>query len=281
MSQEQPLQSPALAGRRKIPIGLDQLKRAPALTVIGLTELICLGGAALILLITIFAYFYFYLPSHSRLKALQDERQLLQTQLRSSESLYKENTTTSQAVEQMTASVKDFESNWLALPGPGRLSLYSELNNLIRANGLRNTAGPSYSPLEPVGTKPQLQPTAGSENQTNAKWQTIYPGIAVSVTVEGPYQSVRHFVRDVETSRHFLIINAVELERVTQSGADQAQPAPIPTPRTLAAPPRGGRVTEPVVTPLAGGRGGLVSLRLDLATYFQRPETKSAAEPSK
>src|ERR1700730_5118982 len=255
MSQEQPLQSPALTGRRKIPIRFDQLKRAPALTVIGLTELICLGGAALILLITIFAYFYFYLPSHSRLKTLQDERQLLQTQLRSSESLYKENTTTSQAVEQMTASVKDFESNWLALPGPGRLSLYSELNNLIRANGLRNTAGPSYSPLDPLGSKSQVQPTASAEKQSNAKWQTIYPGIAVSVTVEGPYQSVRHLVRDIETSRHFLIINSVELERVTQSGADQVQTAPIPTPRTLAVPPRGGRVAEPVVTPPAGGRG--------------------------
>lgn len=280
MSQEQPLQSPALAGPRKIPVRFDQLKRAPALTVIGLTELICLGGAALILLITIFAYFYFYLPSHSRLKALQDERQLLQTQLRSSESLYKQNTTTSEAVDQMTASVKDFESNWLAMPGPGRLSLYSELNNLIRSNGLRNTAGPSYSPLEPVGTKSQVQ-AAGSEKQTNAKWQTIYPGIAVSVTVEGPYQSVRHFVRDIETSRHFLIINAVELERVTQSGADQALPAPIPTPRTSAVSPRAGKVTEPVVTPPAGDRGAQVSLRLDLATYFQRPETKSAAEPSK
>jgi Type II secretion system (T2SS), protein M subtype b len=281
MSQEQPLQSPALAGRRKIPIRFDQLKRAPALTVIGLTELICLGGAALILLITLFAYFYFYLPSHSRLKGLQDERQLLQTQLRSSESLYKQNTTTSQSVDQMSASVRDFEDNWLAAPGPGRLSLYSELNNLIRTNGLRNTAGPSYSPLEPIGTKSQAQPTAGSEKQSNAKWQSIYPGVAVSVTVEGSYQSVRHFVRDIETSRHFLIINAVELERVTQSGADQAMPAPIPTPRTLAAPPRGGRVTEPAVTPPAGGRGGQVSLRLDLAIYFQRPETKSVAEPSK
>jgi Tfp pilus assembly protein PilO len=280
MSQEQPLQSPALAGRRKIPIRFDQLKRAPALTVIGLTELICLGGAALILLITVFAYFYFYLPSHSRLKALQDERQLLQTQLRSSESLYKQTKTTSEAVDQMTASVKDFESNWLAVPGPGRLSLYSELNNLIRANGLRNTAGPSYAALEPAGTKSQVQP-AGSEQQSNAKWQAVYPGIAVSVTVEGPYQSVRHFVRDIETSRHFLIINAVELESATQSGADQALPAPIPTPRTSAVPPRGGRVTEPVVTPPAGGRGGLVSLRLDLTTYFQRPETKSVAEPSK
>ena len=167
------------------------------------------------------------------------------------------------------------------LSGPGRLSLYVELNNLIRSNGLRNTAGPSYSPLEPVGSKSQVQPTASAEKQSNAKWQTIYPGIAVSVTVEGPYQSVRHFVRDIETSRYFLIINAVELEAVTQSGVDQAPTAPIPPARTLAQPPRGGRTIPPVVTPPVVGLGALVSLRLDLATYFQRAETRSADEPPK
>jgi hypothetical protein len=281
MSQEQPMQSPTLAERRKIPIRFDQLKRAPALTVLGLPELIGLAGAALLALITIFAYFYFYLPAHSRLASAQVERDRLQTQLRASKSLFEENTSTSESVDQRIASVKDFEGNWLAVSGTGRLALYAELNNLIRSNGLRNTAGPSYAPLEPVGTKTQIQPTASAEKQSNAKWQTIYPGIAVSVTVEGPYQSVRHFVRDIETSRHFLIINAVELERVTQSGVDQALAAPLPTPRSLAVPPRGGKATTEIVTPPAGGRGSLVSLRLDMAIYFQRPETKSADESSK
>jgi hypothetical protein len=281
MSQEQPLHGSALAERRKIPIRLDRLKRAPALTVIGLPELIGLAGAALLALITIFAYFSFYLPAHSRLASAQLERDRLQTQLRASESLLKESITNSESVDQRIASVKDFEGNWLAVSGPGRLSLYTELNNLIRNNGLRNTAGPSYSPLDPVGSKSQIQPTASAEKQSNSKWQTIYPGIAVSVTVEGPYQSVRHFVRDIETSRHFLIINAIELEGVTQSGADQALAAPIPAARTLAVPPRAGRTAPPVVTAPVVGRGALVSLRIDLATYFQRPETKSVDEPSK
>jgi Type II secretion system (T2SS), protein M subtype b len=281
MSQQQQLHGPALAERRKIPIRLERLKRAPALTVIGLPELIGLAGAALLALITIFAYFFFYLPAHSRLASAQLERDRLQTQLRLSEALLKENTTTSESVDQRIASVKDFEGNWLAVSGPGRLSLYAELNNLIRSNGLRNTAGPSYSPLEPVGSKSQVQPTASAEKQSNAKWQTIYPGIAVSVTVEGPYQSVRHFVRDIETSRHFLIINAVELEGVTQSGVDQALEAPIPPARTQAQPLRAGRTAPPIVTPPVIGRGALVSLRLDLATYFQRPETRSPDEPAK
>ena len=143
------------------------------------------------------------------------------------------------------------------------------LNNLIKSNGLRNTAGPTYAPLDPVGTKQQAQLTVTAERQSNAKWQSIYPGIAVSVTVEGPYQNVRHFVRDIEMSRQFLIINAVELERVTQSGVALDQPLSSPlTPTTRGAVgPR----------PTAGGSGTLVSLRVDLATYFRRAETTTTA----
>ena len=273
MSQERPMQGPALARRRQIPIRFDQLRRAPALSVIGLPELIGFAGAVLLALITIFAYLYFYVPAHSRLTSTEMDRNRLQAQLRTSDVQLKEDTSARETVDKINASIEDFESNWLVGSASGRMSLYAVLNNLIRSNGLRNTAGPSYSPLEPVGTKSQVQPAASAEKQSNAKWQTIYPGIAVSVTVEGPYQNVRHFVRDIETSRQFLIINAVELESVTQTGASQDQPAA----RTAPVPPRGGgRVTEPTNTPVAGGRGTLVSLRLDMATYFQRPEVKSA-----
>src|SRR5450759_3413802 len=109
MSQEQPLQGPAVAGRRQIPIRFDQLKRAPGLSVIGLPELIGLAGAALLALITVFAYFYFYLPAHSSLTSSQQERDRLQAQLRTSQKLFSDTTSTSEAVDQMTASVKDFE----------------------------------------------------------------------------------------------------------------------------------------------------------------------------
>jgi hypothetical protein len=286
MSQEQPMQGPAVAERPQIPIRFDQLKRAPGLSVIGLPELIGLAGAALLALITVFAYFYFYLPAHSRLSSTEHERQLLQTQLRTAEKLFSQTTSTSEAVDQMNASVKDFEGNWLAVSGPGRLSLYTELNNLIRSNGLRNTAGPSYVPLEPAVPKSKGQAIDSGEKQGIAKWQSIYPGILVSVTVEGPYQSVRHFVRDIEMSRHFLIINAVELEGVRDSGAAQELPTPAPVTRSPGTPPRAGATrpgmtATPIVPPTAGSRGSQVSLRLDLATYFQRPEVKSAPDASK
>src|SRR5688500_19414598 len=127
------------------------------------------------------------------------------------------------------------------------MSLYTTVNDLIKSNGLRNTAGPTYTPLEPIGAKAQVQPNTSAEKQTNAKWQTIYPGIAVSVTVEGPYQRVRRFIREIESSRQFLIINEVELESVTQSGVATDPSTPSGT---------------------TGGRATLVSLRLEMDTYL-------------
>ena len=277
------MQGPALADRRQISIRIDQLKRAPALNVIGLPELIGLAGAALLAVMTVFAYFYFYLPADSRLKSLQRERDQLQTQERTAEKLFDITNGTSEEVDKRLASVKDFEDRWLGVSGPGRLALYTEINDIIRNNGLRNTAGPSYAPLEPIGSKSQGQAADNAEKQGIAKWQSTYPGILVSVTVEGPYQRVRHFVHDIEASHHFLIINSVELESVRDSGA--ALDLPTPAPRSAGGPPRAdatrpSAAANPIVTATAGSRGSLVSLRLDLATYFQRPEVKSAPAAS-
>ena len=243
--------NPAVAPRRVSQINLARLRTAPGLSLIGLPELIGLAGALLIAILTIFAYFYFYLPAQSRLKSLNIERDRLQAFLRTSQSNLQQNTSVRQQVDEITASMSDFENNWLANPSSGRMSLYATLNDSIKSNGLRNTAGPSYTSLDPIGSKTQIQPTTSPEKQTNAKWQTIYPGIAVSVTVEGPYQRVRHFVRDIESSRQFLIINEVELESVVQSGVATGSTTP------------GGAT---------GGRATLVSLRVEMATYFHRSE---------
>lgn len=267
MSQERPIAEAALAPRPQIPIRFDQLKRSPALSIIGLPELIGLAGAALLALLTIFAYFYFYVPAGFRLKSAELERQRLLGQRQASDVALEQGITTKESVDRINSSLTDFESNWLLGEASGRTSLYTVLNKLIKTNGLRNTAGPSYSALDPVGTKTEVQPTVTAEKQSNAKWQSIYPGIAVSVTVEGPYQNVRHFVRDIEMSRQFLIINAVELERVTQSGATLDQPLSSPLGPTTGG--SGG------ARPSLGGSGTLVSLRVDLATYFKRAETQT------
>ena len=278
MSQGQPIPGNQATTRRQVTIPFGQITRSQAVNMIGLPELIGLLGAAFLAVAVVFAYLYFYLPAQVRLKSIELDRTQLLGKVQAARTQYQENDTTNHTVGRINASLEDFETNWLPLQSPGRMSLYTVLNNLIKSNGLRNTAGPSYSTLEVLGTKTQVQPGLTAEKQSTAKWQSIYPGISVSVTVEGPYQNVRHFVRDIETSRQFLIINAVELESVKNSGAVQDQPLPIIQPATQRNSKNTKAPSSETSPPpeIAGGRGGLVSLRLDIASYFQRPEVKQA-----
>jgi len=270
MSQEQSITNSTVPGRRPIRVRFDKI-RARQLSMIGGVELIGLGAAILLALLAAFLYFYLYLPANSRLKTAGLDRDRLQGQLRAARIGVDENTNVKETVNRITASMDDFEGNYLSAAERGRMSLYTELNDLIRENGLRNSAGPAYTTLEALGTRTQAQAAATAERQSSAKWQSVYPGIAVTVTVEGPYQNIRRFVRDVETSPQFLVINAVELEGLTQSAATQVPLAPDP--RTLSRsgrPPAGGSSVRSPIGVTTIPKGAMVSLRLDLTTYFQR-----------
>src|SRR4029453_7677016 len=96
--------------------------------------------------------------------------------------------TTEATVGKITESLDFFEQQGLVVADRGRVDLYDSINTAIRKNGLRNTSGPTYTPLEATGSKTG---TPGSKS-TITKWQSIYPGIAISVTVEGQYQNLRH-----------------------------------------------------------------------------------------
>jgi Tfp pilus assembly protein PilO len=210
--------------------------------VFGVAEIIGLAGSFLILVLVVVAYLYFLVPARARRATLELERARLQTELRNSQDVLVRGQSTDATVHAITQSLDDFETTGLLAENRGRMDLYENLNNVIRKNGLRNTSGPTYTSLEPIGSKV----SAGSK-AANTKWQSLYPGIGISVTVEGPYQNLRRFVRDIETSKQFVIINTVELERATESNS--------------------------ATTPDAAGAGAnsaLVSLRLEMTTYFQR-----------
>lgn len=211
-------------------------------SMIGATEIIALGGAALLLVLVVIAYLYFLVPAQSRVASFQLERSRLQEQLRGSQDQIQHDRDTQVTVQRITESLADFENNYLSEPGKGRMRLYDELNELIRKNSLRNTSGPTYVSLLPLGSKDSKAVAKAG----NMKWQSTYPGIGVNLTVEGNYQNLRHFIYDIERNGQFIIINSVELERATQqSGSSEAaQPD--------------------------GAKGSLVSLRLDMATYFQQ-----------
>jgi Tfp pilus assembly protein PilO len=127
---------------------------------------------------------------------------------------------------------------------------------MIVKNGLRNTSGPAYTPLDPAGTK------SASGKTTTTKWQSFYPGISVMVTVEGQYSNIRRFIRDIEKSKQFVVINEVELQRANENSAPVSAEAPA----------------AESTAPGSGTRGSLVSLQLNMAIYFQRNGSDTNAQ---
>jgi Tfp pilus assembly protein PilO len=223
----------------------NQIKANRHRGMFGMAEIIGVSLSLLMLLLVLVSYFYFLVPAQSRLSAQERERARLHNLLRNSSDVLKHDEDTKEIVEKITGSLEEFEFHRLVNQSEGRMDLYNELNQLIGKNSLRNTSGPTYATLDPLGSK-------AAKKSTVTKWQSAYPGIAVAVTVEGQYQNIRHFIRDLETSKQFVVVNGVELERATETNTPVAAEGAPATPR-----------------------GSLVSLRLDLATYFRRTPAES------
>ena len=214
----------------------------------GIAEVVALAGSCFVLALVLMSYVYFLVPARSRLASLNAELKQTQTNVQTLDSLFQNDQNTQQTVDRAAASLNKFETEHLMRVDEGRMDLYGELNQLIVKNNVRNTSGPAYTQLDPAGTK------SNSGKTVVTKWQSFYPGIAVMVTVEGEYQNVRHFIRDVERSKQFVVINEVELQRASQQNS-----APV------SAEEGGGGAAG------SGTRGSLVTLQLNMATYFQRP----------
>lgn len=250
MSDQTP--GPPPAHRKRFKVRLNTLKSSRQSGPLGPAELIGLAGGLLVLVLVVVAYLYFMAPARARLEKAQSERARLQNQLRTSQDNVQRGLSTEAIVQGINQSIEAFENNGLPAAMRGRMDLYDSINQLMRKNGLRNTSGPTYTPLDPAGTKTET----GGMKATSSKWQSIYPGIAISVTVEGQYLNLRRFIREIETSKQFVVINSVELERATETNT--------------AAGSEGGS---------SGAHSSLVSLRLDMATYFQRGSGETSAEP--
>ena len=220
----------------------------------GIAEVIALVGSCFVLTLVLLSYLYFLVPARSRVASLKSDRLQTLSNLETLDKLVGKETNSKDTVDRIAESLNNFESKHLLRVDQGRLDLYDELNQLILKNGVRNTSGPTYTTLDPAGTKS----TSGKTVVT--KWQSFYPGIAVMVTVEGEYQNVRHFIRDVERSKQFVVINEVELQRASQNNS-------APT----SAEEGGGGAGS-------GTRASLVTLQLNMATYFQRAGTEAVQE---
>lgn len=232
----------------------------------GVTEMVALGVALLFLLGVGVFYLAFVKPSYSELAANKAERDRLETELVSARARYGNITNTETEVAKLVSSVDDFEANFLPVAVLGRTSLYQRLNSLIIGNGLVNTNGPSYAPLE---VAEPAQSNQSEEERGRERFRSLFPGVYVSMTVEGPYQNLRRFIREIETGREFVIISSVELapSESTTGSASSGESDPMMIDPVTGLPVQASPQPQ---TQRGRTHGERVALRLEMAAYFRR-----------
>ncbi|PYS73342.1 MAG: hypothetical protein DMF69_05115 [Acidobacteria bacterium] len=250
---EEPVLAPRPNNAKRLTARFDVFKDSRTNKMFGIAEISALLGSCVVFLLALFSYIYFVAPARTRLKTAAADRSRLESNLKKLGTMVDEGKTTKQTVDEIADSLQRFETVSLVNTDEGRMQLYAELNQLILKNGLWNSAGPSYTALDPLGTK------ATPGKSVNTKWQSVYPGIGVMVTVEGPYQNVRRFIQDIERSKQFVIINQIELQKATANNSSASST------------PEGG----------SGTRASLVSLQLNMSTYFQRAGSEPVSDASK
>ena len=246
-------------------------------------EIASVAIAFMAMLSVVLLYFFFVLPSNLELARNRAEADRLDAELISARSKYGEITDTESQVAKLVSSVDEFETQFLPMQTNGQAALYQRVNALIKAYGLENTTGPDYVPLETADGRDGQEDT--EEEKGRAKYRSLYPGLYITTTVEGSYQNLRRFIREIETGREFVVISAVELapsdtEIKTETEIANAPSAQVVGPgavaqsgKAFAQPPAGFAQPQPQQRPIDKGktRGGVVALRLEMAAYFRRP----------
>lgn len=254
----------------------------------GKAEIVTVSLALLAVLTMILFFVFMVLPAQKDLEENRAKRDQLERELANAKKKYGDITSTEEQVAKLSGSVNDFETRFLRPVSTGQVELYQRLNGLISAYGLVNTSGPDYQPLEII--QPQKLFEGGNESG-RAKFESLYPGTYITTTVEGSYQSLRRFIREIEQSGEFIMITAVELEPAeSQSRSSEGQTAQNrPTvdnvtvtqnfPGTQTVNPNAPTVTVQTDASRSrqqssGGRtiGETVSLRIEMAAYFRRPD---------
>ena len=205
---------------------------------IRIAEIIALTVAALLLLLAAGAYFSLLVPERSRLAALETERAQLQAKLRASSEGVERNESTQASVDKIVTSLGDFETTALASRDPQTTTaVIGELNEKTRRHNLAR-AQFSFSHLDEAVPGQTASQQAAARAANASKRETVFPAIDISLTIEGPYGNLRRFIRDIEQSRRFIVINGIQLEGVSDTGNS--------------------------------ARSALVSLRLDMSAHFRR-----------
>lgn len=254
----------------------------------GRNEIVTVGFGIIALLVVVLVFVFLVVPSNREVARHQTEAKNLNEVLSTANARYGGVTNTQSQVVKLVSSEQDFESHYLPPVESGRNQLYQRLNSLIDAYGLVNTSGPDYSPLDSI--QQNTSNNQSDEERGREKYRSIFPGVYVSMTVDGSYQNLRRFIKDIETGQEFIVISAVQLAPSDNQSQQPKVAKPVQPNQPVQTFPGNPTISRPMVPGVGGVQvqqqplptdnlrrpqgkthGEVVSLHLEMAAYFRGP----------
>ncbi len=248
----------------------------------GPVEIGMLGAGMLAVLAVVVLYVFFVVPSNRELENSSARLDRLDKEYISARDKYGNMSNVETQVAKLISSVNDFEAMYLPVSSTGRTAIYQRVNGLMMSYGLFPASGPDYAPLEILDRSGQ---NGDEQKGGRSRFRSFFPGVYVTMTVEGPYVNLRRFLREIETGSEFMVVSAVELEpsdsqrqndpaAPTTASSSGIQPGMDPTTAyqmgaNTSMPIQG----QPALPSSARGKmhGSVVSLKIEMAAYFRRP----------
>jgi hypothetical protein len=247
----------------------------------GPAEMGVVAAGVLAFLGAIIIYVFLVIPANRDLVTNRSKADSLEAEVVSARTKYGEISSSQDQVTKILTSVDDFETQYLPAVSNGQQALYQRLNGLILQDSLVNTSGPDYQPLDTAEQNANQQ--SQGDDKGREKFRSLYPGVYVTMTVEGSYQNLRRFIREIETGNEFVVVSSIELAPSDTQGSKEPTPVqqfPANRPNVAAntARPSGpvfsSQQSQPQIqNPRQTGKmhGEVVALHIELAAYFRRP----------
>jgi len=132
-----------------------------------------------------------------------------------------------QQIQDAKNSLSEFEGSYLKPMAQGRIDLINEINQLAKTDNLRLASGiemRATNKVSAIETDSQ-----GSKKRKDIEVLDVFPRVQFHFVVKGEYKDLRKFIRDLEGSKQYVVVDSVNLSTTEQKqgrGSKAAQVVP-------------------------------------------------------
>jgi hypothetical protein len=195
------------------------------------TEMAAVGLALGLVLLVIMYYFVSLAPALDRLATVEKEN-AYQIQVIGQTPPPQSGPSQKQQILEAKNSLDNFEGHYLKAMAQGRIDLINEINQLAKADNLHLGSGIEMHALHKTGSAADTE-TQNAKKKKDTETLDIFPRVQFHFVVRGEYKDLRKFLRDLESSKQYVVFDSVSLSSSEQKQGRGSRVAQVATPSGL------------------------------------------------